>query len=177
MPLKKLVPRIAKINTKRRQTMSTLIMGGIEEISALTTSLSPSLREMTLSGLRARIVRSALSALRVEVEMPATPSEKSRREETTTTKSKIFQPLHMYGLRLMELLMKPVAIILRIASRRKRKVKMLSTTNNTLLSLLFGSFSGLSIAIVMLLAMINKRTEYSKIELRRFSFLYYLSLA
>ena len=56
-------------------------------------------------------------------------------------------------------------------------MKMLSTTNSTLLSLLCGLLSGLSIAMVMLLAMMSSRTKYSKMELRLLSFLYSILLA
>lgn len=107
------------------------------------------------------------------MEIPATPRLKSNNEASTTMKSSTFHPLHIYGFRpLIELRQKPMAMILSNASTKNKNVKMLSTMNRTALNRLLGSFSGLSIAIVMLLAMIRNSTVYSKMELYFLSRLY-----
>lgn len=62
MPLKKFIPKIAKIRTNRKQTNITLIIAGRAEKREFTTNLSPSFQLTTLKGLKAQ---SALKAFKL----------------------------------------------------------------------------------------------------------------
>jgi hypothetical protein len=53
VPLKKLIPIIAKIIQNRLQTKSTFVILGKEANKAFTTSLSPSFLDIILRGLNA----------------------------------------------------------------------------------------------------------------------------
>lgn len=66
-------------------------------------------------------------------------------------------------------------MILRTASSKNKKVNMLSMTNRIRLRELLGSFRGLSIAIVIELAIIRTSTPYSKHWFTTFYFLYFLN--
>ena len=77
---------------KRRQTISTLVIAGIEESRALTTSLRPSFLPITLKGLKALRTLRAFRDFRVPPEdEPLRKTTRSIIEATTTIKSRIFQ--------------------------------------------------------------------------------------
>lgn len=86
------MPIIANIMRKSRQTISTLVIAGIEDRRAFTTSLKPSFLPITLKG------RSALRTLKAFRDFKAPPEElpliktiRSIIDATTTMKSSIFQ--------------------------------------------------------------------------------------
>jgi hypothetical protein len=64
--LKKLTPIMAKINTKRVQTIVTLVIEGKEASRAFTISFIPWFLEIILSGLRALRALKALSDYKLE---------------------------------------------------------------------------------------------------------------
>ena len=84
-----MIPKIAKMRTKRRQTSMTLTIAGIAEKRAFTTNFKPSFLLTTLKGRRALKALSAFKLLRA---YPPLGKNISMRLAQTTKKSRIFHP-------------------------------------------------------------------------------------
>ena len=96
--MKKLMPRMANIIRKRRQTMITFVIPGREASRAFTTSLKPSFLLIILNGLNALRARSAFKLLNVPaLAPPYKVITKSNIDATTTVKSSKFQAFLIYG--------------------------------------------------------------------------------
>mmetsp|Transcript_103184 Transcript_103184/g.296045 ORF Transcript_103184/g.296045 Transcript_103184/m.296045 type:complete len:423 (-) Transcript_103184:2808-4076(-) len=138
LPLKRLTPMIPKSKSTIIRMAKTLNVCGIDEMSALITSLSSGYLLIMRSGFRTRTVRTALSAFIFP------PLAKSTTEMTTMTKSRMFHESRRYDLG--PFIRKPPVIILATHSMMKMTVAIVSNNFRTAARPPSGSSSGFSIA-------------------------------
>lgn len=70
VPLKKLTPIIAKINSNKAQIISTFVIEGIEDSKVSTTSFMPSSLLISFKGLKALSALSTFKEERAEFSCP-----------------------------------------------------------------------------------------------------------